>query len=213
MYFIFFTSAHAISYAVWYSLIFSIIFFARSFVFIKFWYKVSCFFLALAKAIRVDCFDAFSSRASSSGKASTKLLLVVIFNPSKSFVNEASTKLNLLVIILCEWSERLFCGCFCCCCCWSDSRNDVPPEAQRYITIAVLQGAVRPSSSSSIVADIKGFFLLDYTTLVAGQQHKVSFKTALLRATASGTLRYHAAGSPRGIATLAPRWGDPVRLP
>ena len=94
------------------------------------------------------------------------------------------------------------------CCCWSDSRNDVPPEAQRYVTIAIRQGAVLPSSSSSIVADIIGFFLLDNTMLVAGQQREVSFKTALLRTTALGTLRYHVAGSPRGIATLAPWCGD-----
>ena len=38
---------------------------------------------------------------------------------------------------------------------YSDFRNDVPPEAQRYVTIALLKGAVRPSSLSSIgVADI-----------------------------------------------------------
>ena len=48
----------------------------------------------------------------------------------------------------------------------SDSHNDVPPEAQRNVTIAVLQGAIRPSSSSSIrVADIIRLFFLDYTTL------------------------------------------------
>ena len=51
---------------------------------------VSCLFLALAKAIRVDIFFAFSSRASFSRKASTKPLLLVIFNPSKSFVNEVN---------------------------------------------------------------------------------------------------------------------------
>ena len=51
----------------------------------------------------------------------------------------------------------------------SDSHNDVSPEAQRYVTIVVLQGAVRPSSSPSIrVADIIRLFFLDYTALVAG---------------------------------------------
>ena len=42
-----------------------------------------------------------------------------------------------------------------------------PPEAQRYVTIAVQQGAIRPSSSPPKVADIIGFFFLDYTTHVA----------------------------------------------
>ena len=48
-----------------------------------------------------------------------------------------------------------------------DSHNDVPPEAQRYVTIAALQGAVRPSSSIK-VADIIRLFFLDYTTPMAG---------------------------------------------
>ena len=76
-----------------------------------------------------------------------------------------------------------------------------PPEAQRYVTIAVLQGAVRPSSSPSIVADIIGFFFLDYTTLVAGSFQK----TTLLRATASANGGCHVTGLSRGIATLVPR--------
>ena len=52
---------------------------------------------------------------------------------------------------------------------YSDTHNDVPLEAQRCVTIAVLQGTVSLSSSSSIkVADIIRLFFLDYTTLVAG---------------------------------------------
>ena len=47
-----------------------------------------------------------------------------------------------------SWLVGLFVG-------YSESLNVVPPEAQRYVTIAALQGAVRPSSLSSIrVADI-----------------------------------------------------------
>lgn len=98
---IFFKSTHAILCAVWSSVKFSIIFFRPLFCFLHVLIYSFLLCLALAKAIRVDFVDALSSRASSSRKTFTKLLLLAVFNPSKSYV-----RLSI------EWSECVLCGRF-----------------------------------------------------------------------------------------------------